>query len=86
MVGGDERRVRFLITSCVDKPSMKKVGLPVDKDDLINYQILIIYQLLMRTSTNQPTVHKVWKLTNTTRVGLDVRSSHVQRLLGTLET
>ncbi len=27
----------------------RPVGLPVDKDDLINYQLLIIYQLLIRT-------------------------------------
>jgi hypothetical protein len=70
----------------------------VDKDDLINYQLLIIYQLLIRTFTYQPTVDKtivainqlltlegllmivdkVWKLTNTVRVGLDARSSHAQ--------
>ncbi len=74
------------------------VGLLVDKDDLINYQLLIIYQLLIRTFTYQPTVDKtivvinqlltlegllmivdkVWKLTNTVRVGLDARSSHAQ--------
>jgi hypothetical protein len=30
----------------------------VDKDDLINYQLLIIYQLLIRTFTYQPTVDK----------------------------
>ena len=34
------------------------LGLPVDKDDLINYQLLIIYQLLIRTFTYQPTVDK----------------------------
>ncbi len=34
------------------------VGFPVDKDDLINYQLLIIYQLLIRTFTYQPTVDK----------------------------
>jgi hypothetical protein len=34
------------------------VGLLVDKDDLINYQLLIIYQLLIRTFTYQPTVDK----------------------------
>ncbi len=70
----------------------------VDTDDLINYQLLIIYQLLIRTFTYQPTVDttivtinllltlegllmivdKVWKLTNTVRVGLDARSSHAQ--------
>ncbi len=75
------------------------LGLLVDKDDLINYQLLIIYQLLIRTFTYQPTVDKtivvinqlltlegllmivdkVWKLTNTVRVGLDARSSHAQR-------
>jgi hypothetical protein len=75
-----------------------KVGMLVDKDDLINYQLLIIYQLLIRTFTYQPTVDKtivainqlltlegllmiidkVWKLTNTVRVGLDARSSHAQ--------
>jgi hypothetical protein len=74
------------------------VGMLVDKDDLINYQLLIIYQLLIRTFTYQPTVDKiivainqlltlegllmivdkVWKLTNTVRVGLDARSSHAQ--------
>jgi hypothetical protein len=63
----------------------------VDKDDLINYQLLI-------TFTYQPTVDKtivtinqlltlegllmivdkVWKLTNAGRVGLDARSSHAQ--------
>jgi hypothetical protein len=37
---------------------MSVVGLPVDKDDLINYQLLIIYQLLIRTFTYQPTVDK----------------------------
>jgi hypothetical protein len=77
------------------------VGILVDKDDLINYQLLIIYQLLIRTFAYQPTVDtledrrtinqllilegllmivdKVWKLTNTVRVGLDARSSHTQR-------
>ncbi len=70
-----------------------------DKDDLINYQLLIIYGLLLKIFTYQPTVDKtirdinqllieegllmivdkVWKLTNTVRVGLDARSSHVQR-------
>ena len=74
------------------------IGMLVDKDDLINYQLLIIYQLLIRTFTYQPTVDKtivainqlltlegllmivdkVWKLTNTVRVGLDARSSHAQ--------
>jgi hypothetical protein len=34
------------------------VGMLVDKDDLINYQLLIIYQLLIRTFTYQPTVDK----------------------------
>jgi hypothetical protein len=34
------------------------VGLLVDKDDLINYQLLFIYQLLIRTFTYQPTVDK----------------------------
>jgi hypothetical protein len=75
------------------------VGLLVDKDDLINYQLLIIYGLSLRIFTYQPTVDKtirdidqlliegglliivdkVWKLTNTVRVGLDPRSSHAQR-------
>jgi hypothetical protein len=32
------------------------IGLLVDKDDLINYQLLIIYQLLIRTFTYQPTI------------------------------
>ncbi len=70
------------------------LGMLVDKDDLINYQLLIIYQLLIRTFTYQPTVDKtivavnqlltlegllmivdkVWKLTNTVRVGLDART------------
>ena len=36
-----------------------QLGLLVDKDDLINYQLLIIYQLLIRTFiTYQPTVDK----------------------------
>ncbi len=34
------------------------LGILVDKDDLINYQLLIIYQLLIRTFTYQPTVDK----------------------------
>ena len=34
------------------------IGILVDKDDLINYQLLIIYQLLIRTFTYQPTVDK----------------------------
>ncbi len=70
------------------------IGILVDKDDLINYQLLIIYQLLIRTFTYQPTVDKwkslstvgrlmivdkVWKSTNTGRVGLDARSSHTER-------
>ena len=75
------------------------MGLLLDKDDLINYQLLIIYGLLLRIFTYQPTVDKtirdinqllieegllmivdkVWKLTNTVRVGLDARSSHTQR-------
>jgi hypothetical protein len=35
-----------------------KVGILVDKDDLINYQLLIIYGLLLRIFSNQPTVDK----------------------------
>ncbi len=42
----------------------------VDKDDHIN-QLLTLEGLLM-------IVDKVWKLTNTVRVGLDARSSHAQ--------
>jgi hypothetical protein len=34
------------------------LGILVDNDDLINYQLLIIYQLLIRTFTYQPTVDK----------------------------
>jgi hypothetical protein len=34
------------------------LGLLVDKDDLINYQLLTNYQLLIRTFTYQPTVDK----------------------------
>jgi hypothetical protein len=51
---------------------------------------LLINQLLIRPSCYQPTVdrtrsvddvssNKVWKMTNTERVGLDPRSSHTQR-------
>ncbi len=41
-----------------------EVGLLVDKDDLINYQLLIIYELLLRIFTYQPTVDKtiLWML------------------------
>ncbi len=38
--------------------TIKRVGILVDKDDLINDQLLITYQLLMRTFTYQPTVDK----------------------------
>jgi hypothetical protein len=34
------------------------IGILVHKDNLINYQLLIIYQLLIRTFTYQPTVDK----------------------------
>ena len=54
------------------------LGLLVDKDDLINYQLLIIYQLLILEGLLM-IVDKVWKLTNTSRVGLDAPSSHTQR-------
>jgi hypothetical protein len=50
----------------------------VDQDDHINYQLLIIYQLLILEGLLM-IVDKVWKLTNTVRVGLDARSSHSQR-------
>jgi hypothetical protein len=69
------------------------VGLLVDKDNLINVQLVISYRLFIRILTNQPTVDKtivlsvdaslsdkIWKLTNTVRVGLAHRSSHSQRL------
>ena len=36
----------------------REVGILVDKDDLINYQLLIIYGLLLRIFTYQPTVDK----------------------------
>ena len=51
-----------------------RLGMLVDKDDLINYQLqpLTLGGLLM-------IVEKVWKLTNTVRDGLDARSSHAQR-------
>ena len=38
---------------------VRGVGLLVDKDDLINYQLRINYQLLIRTFTYQPTVESV---------------------------
>jgi hypothetical protein len=44
-------------------------GLLVDKDDLTNYQLLGLLMI----------VDNVWKLTNTGRVGLDVRSSHTRK-------
>jgi hypothetical protein len=34
------------------------IGILVDKDDHINYQLLIIYGLLLRIFTYQPTVDK----------------------------
>jgi len=34
------------------------LGILVDKDDLINYQLLIVYGLLLRIFTYQPTVDK----------------------------
>ena len=34
------------------------VGILVDKDDLINYQLVLRYRLLKRIVTNQPTVDK----------------------------
>ncbi len=34
------------------------LGFLVDKDELINYQLLIIYGLLLRIFTYQPTVDK----------------------------
>ena len=34
------------------------IGILVDKDDLINYQLLVIYQLLIRTFPYQLTVDK----------------------------
>ena len=37
---------------------IETIGIPVDKDDLINYQLRINYQLLIRTFTYQPTVDK----------------------------
>jgi hypothetical protein len=35
-----------------------RVGILVDKDDLINYQLVISYGLLIRILTYQPTVDK----------------------------
>ncbi len=40
------------------KPIHSFLGILVDKDDLINYQLLIIYGLLLRIFTYQPTVDK----------------------------
>jgi hypothetical protein len=39
------------------------LGLLFDKDNLINYQLVINYGLLIRILTYQP--NKIWKLTNT---------------------
>ena len=49
------------LTDCLPPPRTLKLGLPVDKDDLINYQLRINYQLINRvikTFTYQPTVDK----------------------------
>jgi hypothetical protein len=42
----------------VRRIGVEVVGILVDKDDLINYQLLIIYGLLIRIFTYQPTVEK----------------------------
>jgi hypothetical protein len=44
--------------TCSSQLIKVEVGLLVDKDDLVNYPILIDYQLLIRTFTYQPTVDK----------------------------
>jgi hypothetical protein len=35
-----------------------RIGILVDKDNVINYQLVISYRLLMRILTNQPNVDK----------------------------
>ena len=37
---------------------MEQLGILVDKDDLINYQLVISYELLMKILIYQPTVDK----------------------------
>ena len=50
---------RTVRTHSEDGQRCLELGILVDKDDLINYQLVVNYRLLIRILTNQPNVDKV---------------------------